>query len=856
MLRHAVAVAVAVARRRIHTQPTHSERWLFVDSVFPVRLGTWDLRYYFGLFRQEAVLQDISSILQDAQNDDFLPVSVEPHVKDGGVFVRFHHAPDADLNALLVRLRAHVRSKGGVPSSAGLRRGDIWLVQGSPWREDMNRFATPILRVAFDGPDPHEEALYSAFRPYGRILDLTPPAPVPGAPYRAATLTYANLRAAIVARNVAHGRAIDSASTTVRTAFMPPIQAHVARDWVTSHPRISIPVLVFLLGTLTYTIFDPVRRLMIESKVTNWLDYRELRVYQWIRKNTIDRFSLRVPPAEADIDAEGAWQERKDAQAAVQNYLADMPTTVAFVHGPQGAGKSRMLSRIMKEADRATLIIDYSELARASSDMRLIDALAQQTGYWPVFTMLNSMNNLIDLASVGLIGQKAGISTSLPEQVKQILEITGAALRGVSSTHVKKTKRARTMASKKEERKKKEDWTRERVRRGVWSDPRLGAVAGVGVMSELGGGEEAWRTEDEEDVRVRLSATGGSGSESAEVQDEKSAQEQGRKDREKAREADDALQAVHALPIVLVKNFASGGKEEVTEVFARWAAALVEGQVAHVIVVSDNRENSKSLAKALPSKPLNVIALSDADSASALQFVKMRLHEADVPADFTSEQNAYIERLGGRASDLASLIHKVRSGQRVEEAVEDIINRGMSELRKNAFGDDVDDAKALPWTREQAWAVLKALAHSNEVPYHDLLVNYPFKGDEAALRSMEKSELVTIGTLNGRPSVIRPGKPVYRYVFERLVKDPIFQATQDLAYNTKLVEAAEATIRACEQELTTLSAMPETSSSWSWSRATDGRVRYLLGKLRGAQVTVERLDKTNGELKKTLARGG
>lgn len=49
------------------------------------------------------------------------------------------------------------------------------------------------------------------------------------------------------------------------------------------------------------------------------------------------------------------------------------------------------------------------------------------------------------------------------------------------------------------------------------------------------------------------------------------------------------------------------------------------------------------------------------------------------------------------------------------DAVDDIVRRGVSELRKNAFGDDMEDAKALPWTREQAWAVLKVLSGANEV---------------------------------------------------------------------------------------------------------------------------------------------
>ena len=59
--------------------------------------------------------------------------------------------------------------------------------------------------------------------------------------------------------------------------------------------------------------------------------------------------------------------------------------------------------------DSPMLIIDCAELQRANSDTRLIDALSKQTGYWPVFTFLDSMNNVIDLASVGLIGQKGTV---------------------------------------------------------------------------------------------------------------------------------------------------------------------------------------------------------------------------------------------------------------------------------------------------------------------------------------------------------------------------------------------------------------------------------------------------------------
>ena len=58
---------------------------------------------------------------------------------------------------------------------------------------------------------------------------------------------------------------------------------------------------------------------------------------------------------------------------------------------------------------------------------------------------------------------------------------------------------------------------------------------------------------------------------------------------------------------------------------------------------------------ALPSKPLVTVALSDADSSTALKIVESKLHDAGVDLTFDKEQTAYLERVGGRASDLESV---------------------------------------------------------------------------------------------------------------------------------------------------------------------------------------------------------
>jgi hypothetical protein len=91
-----------------------------------------------------------------------------------------------------------------------------------------------------------------------------PPTPVPAGSLRSSTITYHRSHAATIARNVIHGislppEALSSQTqlgtvTRIRTQYQQPLQAHVVRDWVSSHPRITLPILVFVLGTLTYTV--------------------------------------------------------------------------------------------------------------------------------------------------------------------------------------------------------------------------------------------------------------------------------------------------------------------------------------------------------------------------------------------------------------------------------------------------------------------------------------------------------------------------------------------------------------------------------------------------------------------------
>uniref|UniRef100_A0A8H7Y4C2 Mitochondrial escape protein 2 n=1 Tax=Psilocybe cubensis TaxID=181762 RepID=A0A8H7Y4C2_PSICU len=829
------------------------EAWLYLDSVFPVQLALWDFRHYIGILREDNLLSTLESRLEGLSSvHGFKPLEIQPHRKDGGVFVRFSYSPSnleegKEWSALQAALSKEVEKQGGLPSWSGVRSGTLWVVRGSPWKEDMNRFASPLLRVAFDGPDIQEQSLYELCRPFGRIRDLAPPTPVPAGTLRSSLISFQHVHSATIARNVLHGLEVPSTSgsapskTRIRAQYDTPVKAHDIRNWMSSHPKIMLPIIIFLLGTLTYTIFDPIRSVMVKAKMLNWFDYRKFRLYEWLRVNTVDRLSTRnetVTKLEEEV-----WKERKEAESALKGYLSDMPTTIAFVHGPAGSGKITMLNSVLKQSRRTALIIDCRELNNSPSDSSLVDDLAKQTGYWPVFNFVNSMGNLIDLASVGLMGQKAGISSSLPEQLKQILGVVTVALRSVSSVHRASIQRQIQDREAEEARRIQDARKRHAIMSGTWHDGRLDCIAGNGVMSELGIGDELFS----EDMEITLSSD----------EFKNISEEQDNTQRKK--KALEDVEAIKALPIVVIRNFAasSSSKEEVLDVLSQWGASLTENHIAHVVVLSDNRENSKRLAKALPTKPLSSIALSDADPKSSLSFVKQKLSDAGVDIGISTQETHLVERLGGRASDLESLIHKVRSGMTVEEAIDDIISRGVAETRKNAFGEDAEDAKNLPWTRYQAWKVLKTLSTKPETGYYDILVDFPFKGDENALRSMEHAELISISTKDGRPSTIRPGKPVFRYVFERVVNDKVFRATQELAYNEKQILDTEAKIQGYEQELSLLIDTMEKENRLEWfmrpSRCRE-RTRVVGQKLYSATRKVEELEHKNVELKKILSQ--
>lgn len=149
------------------------------------------------------------------------------------------------------------------------------------------------------------------------------------------------------------------------------------------------------------------------------------------------------------------------------------------------------------------------------------------------------------------------MSVSLTDQLKQILDVAG---RSLSNVHAYHEKQVEEEAKRQESLRQQQERLRQ-IQRGEWHDGRLDCVAGNGIMSELGIGDERFGSDDA-DVCV----------EETEPLDLKVEDES---------KSGGDLDAIQGLPVVVIRGFEDkvGGKSELLDVVAQWATGLVENRV-------------------------------------------------------------------------------------------------------------------------------------------------------------------------------------------------------------------------------------------------------------------------------------
>ncbi|KAK4156358.1 RNA12 protein-domain-containing protein [Chaetomidium leptoderma] len=421
-----------------HIDAAPNESILFFDNLFPLKLGSvmlwqsWETSELLKRFNSTSLsfLDPISLVKRAIPESAPIKVTeIIPRLKEGGAYVKFTYPENMSAAEIEDKLMESLEKKPIKPwfnPFRGIRTG---LVLGRPWLEDLYRLPKTRLRIEFvpakDSEPPAElsqESLYSLFRRYGKISDIISQPPDSKTLPKFAYVDFAG-SGAIMARNCMHGFVLQEegskSPTRLRISYEQRVKPHHVWNWITSHPRIVIPIIAAFLAAFTVAVFDPIRE------------------FFWLKRQTSDILAFRKR-GDDDAGLSALFTHRKDLIDSIQNNLLETVDTFIVVQGPRGSGGRELVMDQVLQGRRDVLVVDCRQIVEARGEAGAIRKLANQVGYRPIFSWANNMSSMVDLAIQSTTGVKAGFSENLESQIVKILQTTAAALKDVSLANRKK----------------------------------------------------------------------------------------------------------------------------------------------------------------------------------------------------------------------------------------------------------------------------------------------------------------------------------------------------------------------------------------------------------------------------------
>lgn len=117
---------------------------------------------------------------------------------------------------------------------------------------------------------------------------------------------------------------------------------------------------------------------------------------------------------------------------------------------------------------------------------------------------------------------------------------------------------------------------------------------------------------------------------------------------------------------------------------------------------------------------------------------------------------------------------------------------------------------------------------------------------EQTLAALEQTDLITVVSVNGRPSAIKSGRPVYHAAFKHLTEDQALRNRLDLGILGQLISKESSKVGKYESELQLLGNLKK------YPTELNSRVQWVAHKLQEAQAKLEKYEKQSGALAKFL----
>ena len=860
-----------------HLNTGPNEAIVFIDNVFPIKI-----HFFLGLslFNADKFVPRLVTKLRDTRTRNesvtafakgalpsALPIEIKsilPSLKEGGAFVKFTHTGSEDVKEVETQIRQHLKENPIKPWFNPFIRVKAALVRGRPWVEDLYGYPSSRLKVEFLPTTPEgsaaelsQETLYTLFRRYGKLSAITAMPSESKVTPRYAMLNFFRVRHAIMAKNCLHGYILPSAEgggasgTMIKLRYEQKIKAHWIRDWFFNHPRIVVPLLLLLATGISVTIFDPIRTFFIKAHVDKTFHLSDNKVYRWVKSQITrvgDSLSF-VHHKKEEANLAAIWDDRKESIEQLQKWLIETADTFIVVQGPKGSGKMELVKEQALKDRKNTLIIDCKHIQEARGDGATIGAAAAEVGYKPVFSWMNSISSLVDLAAQGTIGTKTGFSETLDTQMVKIFQNTSTALKSIALQSRKKDDKDANL-SEDEYLEAHPERRPVVVINNFLHKSQEGSIV-YDKISEWAAGLTTSNT-----AHVIFLTTDVSFSKSL----------------SKAlpnrmfRHLSLGDCSPEAAKRFVISHLDADAADDSPNDFDEQSQNTAASKTAEDQERSPNAEHSRkpsalTMASHRASQSLSDGAVFEERSAPEKK-PSNPSPQARLPSQTRQDLDqldSCIATLGGRLTDLEFLARRIKTGESPSQAVKAIISQAASEILKMYILDvpsPSPSSSSTPpptWTPSQAWLLVKLLASAPDhtLRYNALLLDPQFSSSEPTLQALEQAELITITSepSNGRPREIKPGRPVFAAAFRQLVQDPVLKARMDLGLLGEMSKGEERKIEGWEGELKLLGDLPG-----GGGKGLRERVRWLVEKVRVGQRKVEGWEGEMARLKAVLGR--
>lgn len=767
---------------------THLEVVLYYDHIYPWLILTLRIKLYLQLlvfpfrnrFSDDNLKQRIKDILGPLPENllrEFIPMK-----RDCGAFVKFEVPPNQRPGEFILDVQHHVQQHLDAYTRSFAHKvlnllwnhfPKVYAVQGTPWIEDLHRYPSRVILIKFEGVPLTEEEMYVLFRRYGSIVDIKPDA-------SDARVIFELVRLAICAKNCMTGLVVDNGSLVLHIQYVPVKKSNYIVEFINNHQRISIPIIIALLAGAATLLFDPIRKFFIEANITQKYSLTRYRDNAVVKAMMIpvDKIRQAIDTLYDFIDDTISGSSNKDEKLAGDAPLPDDLTMIWL----ERYEKAKELRLWIHENVNTFIIVQGpkglgKELFVVEDALHPDDTISKDVLVLDC-DVLSKTNG--DAGLLKLLAHQLGYRPvfTWTNTVSQFIDlgvqgITGSKL-GLSET---KESQVRLMFN-----------LTTAALRSIVNDDYKDYVLAVNRHNHRVKPGEDHIDVVKEDIYLQ--------------------------------------QHPEVKPIVVIDKFVrktdDSGNDFIYSEIAKWAASLIQANLAHVIFTTNDVLSSQVLAEALPDTVFKTTTLNDALIPVARAYLKSQVQADD------AELDACIAPLGGRMLDLQAFVRRNNLGELPTRAIHEMINQAAEQILTFFLNKTDPD-----WNAAQVWVVVKALADNDEVNYTDLASDPVFSlgNTVQTLLVLERHDLISLDRNLGVLSKVRMGRPLFKAACKQLVEDPLVYKIYETDYLKRLIKIETDKMKTFEDELAKI-----------FDTDADRRKTWLLDKINSGAATVSQLE--------------